>query len=56
MQQLKNNQTVVPKLPNLLYFVTTIKTSYQFCSLFPFLTAILFTTRRKDKLQICAPL
>ena len=35
MQQFKNNQTAVALIPKLLYFVTTIKTSYQLSSLLP---------------------
>ena len=32
----RNNQTIVDSLSNLLYVVNTIKISHQFCSLFPF--------------------
>lgn len=56
MQQRKYNQTIVLKLLNLLNYVTFIKTSCQFCSLFPSLTVILFITKRRDKLKMCAPL
>ena len=56
MQRLKYNQAIVLKLLNLLNYVTFIKTSCQFCSLFPSLTLILFITKRRDKLQMCAPL
>ena len=40
----------------LLYFVTTIKTLNHFCSLFPSPSAMFFTTRRRNRLQMFAPL
>ena len=52
----QNNRTTVVSLPNLPYFVTTIKTWHQFCSLFSSSTAILFSTRKSNKLQMCASL
>ena len=43
ISQLKNIRTVVVLLPNLLYFVTNIKTSHQFCNLLPSSTPLLPT-------------
>ena len=51
---LKNNQTVVASLLNLLYFVTTIKASNQYCRLFHSSAAMLLTTSRRNKLRIQA--
>ena len=39
---------------NLLFFVTTIKASNQYCSLFHSSTAMLFTTSRRNKLRMWA--
>ena len=52
----QNNQATVVSLPNLLYLVTTIKTWHQFCSLFSSSTAILFSTKKSNKLQMSASL
>ena len=50
----KNNQTVVASLLNLLYFVTTIKASNQYCRLFHSSAAMLLTTSRRNKLRMQA--
>ena len=47
-----NIQKIEVSLPSLQYLATALKTSQQFCSLFPSSTIMLFTTRRNE-LEIC---